>query len=48
MECGKGKVIIWSEAAMLTIQNGDEGMNYPGTDNKQLVLNIAHWLTRLL
>jgi hypothetical protein len=48
MEFGKGRVVIWGEAAMLTIQNGDDGMNYSGTDNKQLVLNIAHWLTRLL
>jgi hypothetical protein len=48
MPYGKGRVVIWGEAAMLTVQFGPDGMNYPGTDNKQLVLNVAHWLTRLL
>jgi plasmid stabilization system protein ParE len=24
------------------------GMNYPGSDNKQFVLNVLHWLTGLL
>ena len=48
MEFGKGRVVICGEAAMFTSQNGDPGMNYPGTDNKQLLLNIAHWLTKLI
>jgi hypothetical protein len=45
---GKGRVVIFGEAAMLTAQNTNFGMNYPGTDNKQFVLNVLHWLTRLL
>ena len=45
---GKGRVIVWGEAAMLTAQDKNFGMNYPGIDNKQLVLNIAHWLSKLL
>ena len=48
MEFGKGRVVICGEAAMFTSQNGDTGMNYPGTDNKQLLLNIAHWLSKLI
>jgi hypothetical protein len=48
MEFGKGRVVICGEAAMFTSQNGDPGINFPGTDNKQLLLNIAHWLTKLI
>ena len=48
MEFGKGRVVICGEAAMFTSQMGDAGMNYPGTDNKQLLLNIAHWLSKLI
>jgi hypothetical protein len=48
MPFGKGRVVIWGEAAMLTAQARDFGMDYPGVDNRQLVLNIAHWLTKLL
>jgi len=48
------RVIIMGEAAMLSAQviNGLSqlkfGMNRPGTDNRQLALNIMHWLSRLL
>jgi hypothetical protein len=45
---GKGRVVVFGEAAMLTAQNQNFGMNYPGTDNRQLVLNVMHWLTGLL
>lgn len=45
---GKGRVVVTGEAAMLTAQNQNFGMNYPGTDNKQFVLNVMHWLTGLL
>ena len=45
---GKGRVMVFGEAAMLTAQNRNFGMNYPGTDNKQLVLNVMHWLSGLL
>jgi hypothetical protein len=48
MTFGKGRVVVFGEAAMLSAQNRNFGMNYPGTDNRQLVLNVAHWLTGLL
>jgi hypothetical protein len=48
MDYGKGRVVICGEAAMFTSQPGDPGMNFRGTDNKQLLLNIAHWLTRVI
>jgi hypothetical protein len=51
MKFGKGRAIFLGEAAMLTAQViGEEkfGMNYPGIDNRQLALNIMHWLSRLV
>jgi hypothetical protein len=50
---GKGRVVMMGEAAMLSAQvAGPErrvmGMNVPGCDNKQLALNIMHWLSGLL
>ena len=45
---GKGRVVVFGEAAMLTAQNQNFGLNYPGTDDRQLVLNVMHWLTGLL
>jgi hypothetical protein len=45
---GKGRVVVTGEAAMLTAQNQNFGMNYPGTDDRQFALNIMHWLTGLL
>lgn len=52
MESGKGRVVILGEAAMLTAQITPQGfrfgMNLPGYDNRQLALNIMHWLSRLL
>jgi hypothetical protein len=51
LQHGKGRVIVLGEAAMLTAQQGGKmkfGMNYPGVDNKQLTLNIVHWLSGLL
>ena len=45
---GKGRVVVVGEAAMLTAQNQNFGMNYPGTDDRQFALNIMHWLTGLL
>jgi len=50
---GKGRVVVLGDAAMLSAQiAGRErrplGMNWPGTDNRQLALNIMHWLTGLL
>ena len=48
MAFGKGRVAIFGEAAMLTAQNVNFGMNYPGLDNRQLALNLMHWLSRLI
>ncbi|CAN5673390.1 MAG: DUF4350 domain-containing protein [Pyrinomonadaceae bacterium] len=50
---GKGRVVILGEAAMLSAQlagpkKGPMGMNVPGSDNRQLALNIMHWLSGLL
>ena len=45
---GKGRVLVFGEAAMLSAQNVNFGMNYPGIDNRQLVLNVMHWLTELI
>jgi hypothetical protein len=45
---GRGRVVVLGEAAMLTAQrDGDRriGMNLPGNDNRQLALNIMHWLS---
>ena len=52
MKFGKGRVIVLGEAAMLSAQVDSDGrafgMNYPNIDNRQLALNIMHWLSRLL
>ena len=50
---GKGRVVVLGEGSMLSAQltgsdNQPLGMNLPGIDNKQLALNIMHWLSGLL
>ncbi len=50
---GKGRVVVLGEAAELSAQiagAGDfkMGMNVPGIDNRQMALNIMHWLSGLL
>ena len=49
---GKGRVVVMGEAAELSAQvigNGRKfGMNVPGIDNRQMALNIMHWLSGLL
>jgi hypothetical protein len=50
MKFGKGRAVFLGEAAMLSAQlAGPEqrkfGMNLPGTDNRQLGLNIMRWLS---
>lgn len=49
---GRGRVVIFGEAGMLTAQVTAEGehfgMNVDGLDNRQLALNVMHWLSRLL
>ena len=52
MQLGKGRIVVLGEAAMLTAQvtpNGLRfGMNTAGFDNRQLGLNIMHWLSGLI
>ena len=54
MKFGGGRVVVLAEANMLSAllgnppENEPIGMNYPGIDNKQLTLNIMHWLSGLL
>ena len=53
MSSGKGRVVVLGEAAMLSAQlagpnRNPFGMNRPGIDNRQLALNIMHWLSGLL
>lgn len=52
---GKGRVVVLGEAAMLAGQGPRLGqkfrrwwLDYPGIDNRQLALNILHWLSGLL
>jgi hypothetical protein len=48
---GEGRVVVLGEAAELSAQVvGTErfGMNVPGLDNRQMALNILHWLSGLL
>ena len=50
---GNGRVIVLGEAGMLSAQvvgaqRTPFGMNRPGIDNRQLALNIMHWLSGLL
>jgi hypothetical protein len=53
MEFGQGRIVVLGEAAMLTarLHRYDArpiGMNTPGYDNRQLALNIMHWLSRAI
>ncbi|MEK6303444.1 MAG: DUF4350 domain-containing protein [Acidobacteriota bacterium] len=50
---GKGRVVVLGEAAMMSAQLAGPnkvkfGMNKPGIDNRQLALNIIHWLSGLM
>jgi hypothetical protein len=54
MRYGRGRIVVTGEAAMLSAQllreaNGTFpfGMNVPGFDNRQLALNVMHWLSGL-
>ncbi len=49
----KGRVVVLGDAAMLSAQlsgsdNQPVGMNVPNIDNRQLSLNIMHWLSGIL
>jgi len=53
LKFGKGRVVVLGDSGMLSAQvSGREraphGLNYPGVDNKQLALNIMHWLSGVL
>lgn len=53
LKFGKGRVVVLGDPGMLSAQvTGRErtpmGINALGTDNKQLALNIMHWLSGLL
>ncbi len=54
MKFGEGRVVVMGEAAMLTAQLGGPekakfgGLNQTGIDNRQLALNIMHWLSKVL
>ncbi|HWN98040.1 MAG TPA: DUF4350 domain-containing protein [Blastocatellia bacterium] len=52
LEFGEGRVVVLTDAAALTAKIGSRGfrfgMNIPGSDNRQLALNIMHWLSGLL
>lgn len=49
---GKGRVVMLGEAGMLRAQKEASGtlvgMNVPGYDNRQLALNVMHWLSHVL
>jgi len=50
IEYGRGRIVVLGEAAMLSAQRQNDrafGMQLPGIDNRQLALNIMHWLSRL-
>ena len=59
MPFGRGRVVVLGEAAMFSAQvvtlSGEDGkpvtfragMNVPGNDNRQLALNVLHWLSGL-
>jgi hypothetical protein len=52
LEVQAGRVVAVGEAGMLRAQrtaSGERvGMNVPGYDNRQLALNVMHWLSRAL
>jgi len=53
MPFGKGRIVVLGEAAMLTAQIDRDsglkfGMNVPGVDNRQFVLNTMRWLVKEL
>ncbi len=53
LKFGKGRVLVQGEAAMLSAQvSGPDkramGMNVPGNDDRQYVLNVMHWLSGVL
>ncbi len=51
-DCGKGRVVVLGEAAMMTAQVAGGtfkmGMNLRGNDDRQFALNVVRWLGRAL
>lgn len=51
LEVDKGRVVVLGESGMLRANRDSRGfcvgMNFPGYENRQLALNIMHWLSRL-
>ena len=49
---GRGRVVVFGEAALFSAQVDalgiKMGMNKPGNDDRQLALNVVHWLSRAL
>lgn len=52
LELGTGRIVILGDAGMLRAQRDSRGlrvgMNVSGYDNRQLALNIMHWLSRVI
>jgi hypothetical protein len=50
LEADAGRIVVLGDAGMLRAQRGERGlrvgMNVPGFGNRQLALNIVHWLSR--
>jgi len=47
-ELGRGRVVVLGEGGMLTAQVNRRvryGINAPGNDNQQFVLNVMRWLS---
>jgi hypothetical protein len=52
LEVGSGRLVVLGEAGMLRAQRERGGMlvgmNVPGYDDRQLALNVMHWLSRAI
>lgn len=55
MPFGRGRLVVFGEAALFSAQvatvDGQSfkfGMNVPGNDDRQLAINVMHWLARLI
>jgi hypothetical protein len=56
LRIGKGRIAVFGEAALFSAQRLKQdgkpdfrfGMNVPGNDDKQLALNVLHWLSGAL
>ncbi|MFN7971084.1 MAG: DUF4350 domain-containing protein [Acidobacteriota bacterium] len=55
LELGKGRVVVIGEAALLSSQivsspgrTARIGMSHEGCDDRQLLLNVMHWLSHLI